>query len=207
MPAIPKISNRPLVVAVPSKNGASQYLAERLRSDQVEIGAGVVSTELVEVEGATMADAAKLVAGIKYLVRGWIPFGMVTGLVAEPGVGKSAFALWMARTIMTGCSWFTDTRGPEPGCVLWCATENDMAITIDRMKKWSIPMGRLILPFPDPLKTVNLTDDNHLQRIDALINKHRTKAVIIDSLRGGHSSDENNSQVGRVLQNLSEIAE
>jgi hypothetical protein len=134
---------------------------------------------------------------------------MVTGIVAEPGDGKSAFALWMARTVMTGCDWFNGTKGPaNPAYVLWCPTENDMAITLQRMRDWQIPMDRLVLPFKDdPLCPVNLTNAAHLELIEALVNRYRTPMVVIDSLRSGHDGDENNSRVGRVLQNLAVIAE
>lgn len=193
-----------------NKPSISEQLAEMVRNrpsgtDVIKIGSG----EPVEVQGATMADAAKLIDGLKYLVKGWIPFGMVTGLVAEPGVGKSAFALWLARSIVTGNDWFDGSRGPEkPGRVLWCPTENDMAITLDRIRKWGIPMDRIILPFKDdPLKPINLLDDSHLALIESLVNKYRTKAVFIDSLRGGHDGDENSSRVGKVLQGLAGIAE
>jgi hypothetical protein len=164
-----------------------------------------------DVEGVTMADVAKLIGGIKFLVRDWVPFGMVTGIVAEPGTGKSAFALWLARTVLMGggCPWFNGLPGPqEPGYVLWCPTENDTAITLQRMRDWHIPMDRLIQPFKDdPLRPIDLTDAGHLELIEALVRKHRPPMVVVDSLRGGHGTDENNSQVGRVLQNLASIAE
>jgi hypothetical protein len=100
-------------------------------------------------------------------------------------------------------------KGPnKPGYVLGCPTENDMAITIQRMKDWSIPPDRLILPFNDhPLRPINLLDDEHLALIEALVNTYRTPMVVIDSLRGGHDADENSSQVGKVVQRLASIAE
>ncbi len=107
------------------------YVKSHLRpgTDDVVIGPDVPAPGVDEerIQTATMADAAKVVAGIRYLVRGWVPFGNLTGVVAEPGVGKSAFALYgLARPIITGCNWFTGANGPgKPGHVLWCATEND----------------------------------------------------------------------------------
>jgi len=110
------------------------------------------------IEGATMADVAKLVDGVRYLVRGWIPFAMVTGIVGEPGKGKSAFALWVARTIVMALRWFTGAKGPaKPSYVIWVSTESDMAITLQRIRDWGIPVDRIILPFKDdPLASVNL---------------------------------------------------
>jgi len=179
-------------------------------TDDVEISPPLPVGETVDVTGATLADAASLVQKVSYLVRGWVPFGMVTGIIAEPGVGKSAFALYgLARPIITGCDWFTGDMGPrEPGPVLWCGTENDTAITLDRATKWGIPIDRIRLLFKDdPLRPVDLTNASHLEQIEAQITRHRIKAVFIDSLRSGHDRDENSSQVGRVLQRLAEIAE
>lgn len=192
----------------PGKNGTS--LADLIRhrvvgTDEVKIG-GERNGEVIT---ATMADAAKLVRGIKYLLRGYVPFGMLTGVISEPGKGKSAFVLHaLVRPVITGCHWFTGRTGPsKPGKVLWCGTENDIAITLDRMQKWKMPKRRIILPFEDPLQTVNLGDEAHIERIEELVNHFQTKLFVVDSLRGGHGDDENNSRVGRVLQSLAGIAE
>jgi hypothetical protein len=181
-------------------------------SDAIDIASTIPAdlADFVEtIQGATVADAAKLIAGVKYLVKDWIPYAMLTGLLAEPGVGKSAFALWLVRSIVTGKPWFNDTLGPgRPGKVIWCATENDMAITLQRMKDWGIPFDKVILPFEeDPLRAVDLTQAADLERIEALVYKHRPLAVFIDSLRGGHNQDENDSRVGTILKALAGISE
>src|SRR5262245_51995908 len=86
-------------------NGAStskltQYLQKRQRgTDSIAIGSDV----LTNVRAASMADVMERVAGIRYLLKDWIPFGMLTMLVGEPGGGKSAFALYaLVRVIITG---------------------------------------------------------------------------------------------------------
>lgn len=190
-----------------------QRLEEALRNciegtDHIEIGSAT-SESVGDVECCTAQDAEKEIAQIKYLCRDWIPYRMLTGVIAEPGVGKSALVLWIARTVMTGGQWFNGTKGPsESGKVLWLGTENDLAITLHRMKSWGIPMDCLVLPFKDPLQPVNLMWDGHLEHVEKLINMHRTSLVVVDSLRGGHDSDENDSRVARlVLQKLAAIAE
>ncbi len=177
-------------------------------TDEIVVGESVTQTE-DDVEAATMEDAAQLVDSVKYLVRGWIPFGMVTGVVAEPGVGKSAFALWLARSVMTGLPWFNGSGGPtNPSSVLWCPTENDMAITMSRMNDWGIPRSRMLMLYKaDPLYSVCLTEEKDLARVVAFIGKYRPLLVVIDSLRGAHNEDENNSKVGQVMQKLCAIAE
>ena len=192
-------------------------LADKIRaskkngSDEIEIGpkAGVVpGVENVDV--ASMADVGKLVSGIKYLVTDWIPYAMVTMLVAEPGVGKSAFALYgVTRAIITGADWFSGTRGPKvPGYVLWCDTEGSAAITVQRINDWKLPARQILVPFADdPLRPINLTSEENLEHIEAIIVQYKVKLVVIDSLRGSHTDDENNSRVGQVLQRLTAIAE
>lgn len=179
-------------------------------TDVIDIGNGLDNVHgEEEFSSATLADAASVVSGVRYLVRGWIPFGMLTGLVAEPGVGKSAFALGaLLKPVVTGCDWFTGMRGPEAADVALIDTESSLAITVQRAKDWNIPTGRIRLPFEDdPLRSVSLTDSEHLERIENLICHYRTPLVLVDSLRGAHSDDENNSRVGRVLQSLAGIAE
>jgi hypothetical protein len=192
----------------PASRIAAQ-IALNSATDDVAIGATSPAPEGKVVQVATMADAAKVITGVKYLVKDWIPFGMVTGIVAEPGMGKSAFSLSLTGTIITAGNWFNDMRGlGRAGYVLWCATENDMAITLQRMRDWGLPQDRLLLPFKnDPLAPINLTNAAHLDLIEAIVNQYKTPAIVVDSLRGGHDGDENNSVVGRVLANLAKIAE
>lgn len=157
-----------------------------------------------------MADVAAVISGVTFLVPDLIPFGMVSMLVGPPGVGKSLVALYaLARPIVTGSDWFTGSPGPsKPGFVLWCDTESSAAITIERIKAWSLPGERILVPFhDDPLRSLNLTHEGDLERIEAVIGKYRCKLVVVDSLRGAHNLDENNSSVSTVVQRLATIAE
>jgi len=158
-----------------------------------------------------MADVMKMVDGIRYLVRGWIAYAMLTMILGPPGVGKSAFVLYgLVRTlIMDGLNWFNRMKGPaKRGYVLWCDTEGTAAITIQRIKDWGLPPQRIKVPFEDdPLRSINLEDKSHLDRIEAVVNRYGIRLVVIDSLRGAHSGDENNSRVAEVLQGLATIAE
>jgi archaellum biogenesis ATPase FlaH len=179
-----------------------------LGTDEVQIGSSSPVSD-IEIQAGSMADVMKLVAGIRYLVREWIPYGMLTMLLGPPGVGKSAFALFaLVRTIVLGCDWFNGTKGPTPGYVLWCDTEGTAAITVQRIKDWKIPAKSIKVPYEsDPLLSINLTYDAHLEQIEAVINFYGVKLVVIDSLRGAHDGDENSSRVAQVLQRLAAIAE
>jgi len=176
-------------------------------TDDIQIGNGLSTGEKIQV--ASMVSAAAIVSTLSFLLQGFIPFGMLTAVIAEPGIGKSAFVLFgLVRSVVTGCDWFNGMSGPPPGYVLWCGTENDVAITLDRMKKWAIPLDRILLPFADdPLKSIDLENPEHLELIETIINDHQIMLVVIDSLRGAQGGDENNSRIGKITAMVAGIAE
>ena len=64
------------------------------------------------------------------------------------------------------------------------------------------------MPFADdPLQPICLTNPEHIDRIEAILENDRPSLVVIDSLRGSHSDDENSSRVSAVLQTLAALAE
>ena len=205
--------------AKPSTNGHSSLANhaglcrafERVRNgtDKICIGSGLLFPG--EMKAGSMAEVMQTVDGIRYLVRGWVPSGMLSMVLAPPGYGKSAFALYgLARPIIVGgLKWFNGKWGPDkPGYVLWCDTEGTAAITVQRIKDWGLPSERIKVPFGDDvLKSVNLADEDHLAQIEAVVNRHKIRLVVIDSLRGAHGGDENSSKVAEVLQSLAAIAE
>ncbi len=148
-------------------------------------------------------------AGIKWLVRGWIPYGMVTGLIGQPKDGKSAFVLGgLVRPIITGSHWFNGLPGPKPGFVLWADTEGSAGINVQRAADWGLPEDRVKVPFPDdPLRPINLSNPADMERVEAVICRYKTPLVVVDSFRGAHSEDENSSRIAQVLQSLTTIAE
>ena len=153
----------------------------------------------------------KQVDGIRYLVTDWIPYSMLSMILAPPGYGKSAFALYgLMRPIIVGnTKWFTGKRGPRnPGYVLLCDTEGTAAITVQRTRDWNLPANRIKVPYADDLfRSINLSNEDDLQQIEAIINEFKIKLCVIDSLRGSHGGDENSSKIAEVLGHLASIAE
>jgi hypothetical protein len=110
-----------------------QWLAKNL-PDEVAIGMSSY-TEGDEDKTASWEDVAKQVEAVRWLVKDYVPYGMLTGLIAQPKAGKSLFALGaLARPILTGCDWFNGYQGPEPGYVVYCDTERSAAVNIERAK-------------------------------------------------------------------------
>src|SRR5690348_16973137 len=87
----------------------------RLQPDQVNIGC-TRYTPGQEDDTGTWAELAQENAKVRYLLRHWVPYGMLTGVVGEPKVGKSAFAMGaLVRPVVTGDDWYTCQLGSEPG--------------------------------------------------------------------------------------------
>jgi len=179
-------------------------------TDPIEVGSSL-GEEIKPIETASMADLKKLIDGIKYLVRDWIPYGMLSMLMGPPGVGKSAFALGgLVRPLITeGGQWFTGAKAPtEPQEVLWCDTEGGSRITTQRTTDWALPDERIRLLWDDdPFHAVNLNDDDDLERMVEVVTTRKIPLVVIDSLRGAHEGDENNSNISNTLKNLIGVTE
>ena len=189
-----------------------ESLAARLRSlrsaDNVSIGSQDYEPSDLHVT-ASWADVQKIVSGIRWLKRGYLPYGMLVGLIGEPKCGKSAVALGgVVGPIITGCNWFNSLEAPEPGYVVWCDTERRAAINLNRAIKWGLPLDRIKTPYlDDPLRVIDLNSKEDIDRLYNVVCKHKAKLIVVDSFRGSHKGDENNSSIAESLQNLGRVAE
>jgi hypothetical protein len=161
-------------------------------------------------------DLAEVIDEVAYLIPGWIPRGMVTGLVAHSKVGKSALALGgFALPILLGGKrpWFDGTPGPgplKPGFVLWCDTESTGSINLTRVRQWGIPLRNLKNPFPtkdELFIPVDIDNQAHIDRLERVICKYGIQLVILDSWRGAHAGDENSSKAVAGLLALARLCE
>jgi hypothetical protein len=158
----------------------------------------------------SLEDVAAKIQGVRWLWNGWIPYGMVTLLFAEPGVGKSAFVLGSIVTAIVNRRPFLDNQGGfrDPQSVIWCDTEAAHAMTVERAMQWGTPMGRLLLNGDDPFKSFSLDSAKDLSELRDQIRRERVPLVVIDALRSAHSGEENSSQkVGEVMQKLAHMAQ
>jgi hypothetical protein len=145
---------------------------------------------------------------VRYLLRDWIPYAMLTGLIGEPKVGKSAFVLWaIVRPIITGEPWFTGQGEAEAGDVVWLDTERRLAINLDRAKRWNLPVERIRTPFKNLYEPFCIDSPAHLDRLCNVICRYQTRAVILDSWRGSHTKDEDRSHAAVGLYQLASVCE
>lgn len=158
----------------------------------------------------SMEDVCKQVSAVKYLVPKWIPLGMVTMVMAEPGVGKSAFALGLVASVTDKRRWFSGDKGPEKaGRVVWIDTEGAAGINAHRVKAWKLTKDRIVVPArkADALSTFSMEDDADVQTLVSHVKRLGVRLVVVDSLRGSHGRDENSSASGDVVKRLALLAQ
>lgn len=156
----------------------------------------------------TMADVATLVSGVTWLWPNWVPQGLVTLVVADPGVGKSAFVLGCMVKAVTSDSSFIDGTAPlRRGPVIWCDTEATHAGNLDRIRDWGINPQMLFMPGKEALDGFKIVDPSHIERVRELAFMNDVSMIVIDSLRNAHDCDENSSEMAEVMQTLVTLAQ
>jgi hypothetical protein len=138
---------------------------------------------------------------------GWLARGFTTLIVSRSGEGKSGLVLRLAASYLCGDPWPDGTPFTgELGSVLWCEAEAGQAINLERAREWGLPLNRIITPFEDPLSEVNLDDPNHLAVVKALAQREDIRMVAVDSLGASTLSNDRDSEIGRPMKALAQLA-
>lgn len=160
----------------------------------------------------TWEDLSHELADVTWAWQSWIPNGYVTMLAADPGVGKSMFALSVADKFIRGGAWFNGIGSHEAhqdDMVLWVECEAGEPFHIARANKLGLDTGRVMTMrlHTEEQSTPSLTSLRDRERLSAILRREDVKLCIVDSLSGAISGvDENTAEVGKVVQWLSEQA-
>lgn len=150
----------------------------------------------------------KCLSSIKWLWPGYIPRGFVTLIVGDQDQGKSTVAQDFCRTIFIGGCWPNgEPCNIEAPYLLWIDTEGSLALFRQRLHDWNMPRGRFILP-TDPIKELAIDNAADWRWIEEAIEELNPPLVVVGSLSGGHSGEENsNDAMKAVLKRLSALAQ
>lgn len=154
----------------------------------------------------TIEEIADIQGEIEWLWEDWIPRGQVTLLVAEPGVGKSALALYLTASAFGARPWpdGKEASGSAGPCV-YCDTEGNQRQILDRVKKWGLPSEALRVWKQERMR-FDLLSDECVLRAERMVDSLNCSLMVVDTLRGGFDGDENSSEVGRMLTVWQEMA-
>lgn len=160
----------------------------------------------------SLADTAA--QQIDWFWQGYIPFGMLTGLYADPNVGKSTISLDLAARATTGGPMPDGSPGMGPANIIILSAEDPLAEVIrPRLDAAGADIRRV--------STVTFWDDaaaterpliipDDLDRLESAIRERDAKLVVIDVLVAYLSGEVNSyrdQDVRRALGPLQAVAE
>lgn len=158
-------------------------------------------------EPATWADLEGVLGPITWDWQPWLPQGMLTILAGESGSGKSALALRLGACYLRGDAWPDGMPyGGQVKRILWCEAEAAQAVNFERAKKWGLPMDHIFTPFANPLVDIRLDEAGHQAALRVLAEREDIGLIVIDSLRGANTKDENSSETMGMVKWLAELA-
>jgi hypothetical protein len=176
-------------------------IVEFLRAYAGKGGAGPVAAE-----PSTWAAMDGVIAPIGWDWAGWLPRGLLTMLVSASGEGKSMLALKIAASYIRGDEWPDGSPfDATAGRVLWCECEAAQGLNLQRAKAWGLDLDCLLTPFSEPLEAVNLADDAHRAVIGQIARRDDVRFLVVDSLSGGNTADENTAAMMRQVRWLAEL--
>ena len=157
----------------------------------------------------TMKTVKKFFGSTKWNWMQWIPEGLITMFAGPQGHGKSWLVAHLISVLTGAVRVWPDGKlyEGETGTVVLLETENMRGEYIDRMEALGISEEKVVFlgeTEDDPYYIVDLIKDT--EGVAVCTREIGAVAIIVDSLSGGHSFDENSDKMRLILKNLSTVA-
>jgi hypothetical protein len=135
---------------------------------------------------ATLADIARTLAEQRWLWEGWIAIGVLNVVASEPGVGKTRFAMDLARRFWFGLPMPDGQVNPLPAgtSTLWIQGDRNFSEMLTVARAFGLPDEAVALgSSPDePTGSLNLDDLETLVALAERIEAVRPALVVIDTV-------------------------
>jgi putative DNA primase/helicase len=157
---------------------------------------------------STWADLQSELGPVIFDWTPWLANGFLTIIAGESGNGKSILALRMAGCYLKGLPLPDghDFDG-QIGSILWAEAEAAQALNLERAVNWSLPLEKILTPFPDPLIDINLNESSHLARLGIMAELPEVKMIVVDSLSGANlRRKESDTEIMRITSWLAGLA-
>jgi hypothetical protein len=150
---------------------------------------------------ATITDIARLPAGERWLVEGFLAAASITVLASTPKAGKTWVALALAVAVASGTPALGRFHVSSPGPVLLFPAEDDPRAIRERIE--SICLGQRVAFEGLPIHVITadalrLDDAAHREQLEELLEHLRPKFLVLDPLVRLHAGAE--SYVGHVAE-------
>jgi hypothetical protein len=147
---------------------------------------GPAPTREAVAQFATLADIARIVSAQPWLWPGWIASHVLNAVAAEPGVGKTRFALDLARRLWFKLAWpdGQENTWPERTRTLWVQGDRNFAEMLQAARDFGLPDEAVALGAPpdDPTGGLDLDDPLALEELAGRIRAAAPALVIIDTV-------------------------
>ncbi len=154
---------------------------------------------------ATMSVVRQFFGDVSWDWNNYIPRAHISLFAGETGVGKSFMMTALIAAHLGIKPWPDGTQNTTPGRrVVLVETEEMRGAYAERLAALGVPDDSVILPGNDPTFLPSLILD--AEGIKNLAIEQEATLIVVDSLSGGHSVDENSAQVRQVLQILAHMA-
>jgi hypothetical protein len=135
---------------------------------------------------ATLASVRRLMANTPWPWPGWLAAAVLNSLAADPGVGKSTLAVYLACILWFRRPWPDGQANPFPEKtrMLWIPGDHHYAQLLDLAEKYGLPDEAILFNASEDNPTGGLDLDDKVER-DALRDRIRTEApgvVIVDTV-------------------------
>ena len=137
----------------------------------------------------------------------YIPAGKISLIVADPGVGKTFFSLYLAAKISSGQPFFGEDEGGTPAVVVYQTAEDGIADTIKPRLEQMKPNFDNIIILDESKGAIALSDIKKIEEI--MIDLH-PRMMVFDPLQAYLSAEidiNRANEIRPVLANVAQIAE
>ena len=135
---------------------------------------------------ATLADFARFASEQRWLWEGWLARGVFNAVAAEPGTGKTRFALDLARRMYSGLPWPDGqaTGLPEGTRTLWIQADRAFLEMLECARAFGLPEEAVCLASSpdDPMGSLALDDPETLAALALRIQAAKPALVVIDTV-------------------------
>jgi hypothetical protein len=135
---------------------------------------------------ATLADVRRIMAEAKQPWPGWLASGVLNGLAADPGTGKTILAADLARRLWLRLTWPDGQCNPFPEHTrtLWVAGDRHFPQLIDLAASYGLPAEAILLNAApsNPTGGLDLDDSSELGSLADRIRATSPGLVIIDTV-------------------------
>lgn len=194
----------------------------RAKADQSKIGHLLVKNQPstakqtipdgVQKTDATVADLIRLGQSLQWLWPGWIQRGVLVGIAAEPGAGKTRFCADIARRVNHALPWPDGTaptldRGAK---VLWLCCDGQWGEITQFPQQFGIPPEAIYLNSwnLDPTDGTVLDEAKQFKELEERINRTGVSLVFVDTVMNSTTHNTTRPEEGvKYFKPLAEVAQ